>query len=139
MSNFKLSLLKIAQRKTRPRYPVLRNLYRKTLGAGMEIVVELDLDSDYRRYVSNLKMNSLPMVFMLGSLLASANFSSAAAVNAALQFVVFVLTANIPAVITGRMSYVDIAWPCGLVIIGLGPLIQGIKVSDFFHEHIHIV
>ena len=64
-------------------------------------MVELDLDSDYKRYVSNLKMNSLPMVFMLGSLLASANFSSAAAVNAALQLVVFVLTANIPAVITG--------------------------------------
>ena len=88
-------------------------------------MVELDLDSDYRRYVSNLKMNSLPMVFMLGSLLASANFASAAASNAALQLAVFLLTANIPALVTGRMSYVDIAWPCGLVTIGLGPLIHG--------------
>ena len=95
-------------------------------------MVELDLDSDYRRYVSNLKMNSLPMVFMLGSLLASANFASAAAVNAALQLAVFALTANVPAAVTGRMSYVDVAWPCGLVVIGLGPLIQGMTECEVF-------
>merc|ERR1719367_433676 len=90
-------------------------------------MVELDVevDNQFVKYISSLKMNSLPMVFMLGSLLASAAFSSAAATNAALQLAVFAVVANIPALITGRMSYVDLAWPYGLVTIGLSPLLQG--------------
>jgi len=89
-----------------------------------------EVDKQFKRYISSLKMNSLAMVFMLGSLLASANFASAAAMNAVLQLAAFVLTANIPAIVTGRMSYVDVAWPCGLVIIGLGPLMQGTAINN---------
>ena len=87
--------------------------------------LEVEVDKQFVKYISSLKMNSLPMVFMLGSLLASAAFSSAAAMNAALQLAVFAVVANIPALITGRMSYVDLAWPYGLVTIGLSPLLQG--------------
>ena len=91
------------------------------------VELEVEVDKQFEKYISNLKMNSLPMVFMLGSLLASAAFSSAAAMNAALQLAVFALAANIPALITGRMSYVDLAWPFGLVTIGLSPLMQGVR------------
>ena len=51
-------------------------------------------------------------------LLMSNNFATTAILNCALQLIVFILTANIPAFVTGRMSYVDIAWPWGLVTIG---------------------
>ena len=93
-----------------------------------ELEVDTEVDKQYKRYIDNLKMNLLPTLIMVGSLLASDNFASAAAMNAVIQLAVFALTANIPAIVTGRMSYVDIAWPCGLVIIGLGPLIQGAVV-----------
>ena len=88
------------------------------------------IDQQYKRYIDCLKMSSLPMVFMVASLLASNNFISAAAMNAVIQLAVFALTANIPALVTGRMSYVDIAWPCGLVLIGFGPLIQGTAATS---------
>lgn len=39
--------------------------------------------------------------------------------NAVLQLVLFVLVAHIPTQKTKRMSYVDIAWPWGLVVIGV--------------------
>jgi len=39
--------------------------------------------------------------------------------NFFLQLAIFVLTACIPTYLTGRMSYVDIAWPWGLFFIGL--------------------
>ena len=96
----------------------------------LELEPDSEVDKQYERYTSSLKMNSLAMVFMLGSLLASVNFASAAAMNAVLQLAAFALAANIPAIVTGRMSYVDIAWPCGLVIIGIGPLIQGETVTN---------
>ena len=35
----------------------------------------------------------------------------------------FTPTALVPALVTGRMSWVDIAWPWGLVTIGLTPLL----------------
>ncbi len=38
--------------------------------------------------------------------------------NGGLQMVLFVLVVCIPAWRTGRMSYVDIGWPWGLVVIG---------------------
>lgn len=40
-------------------------------------------------------------------------------VNAGVQLVLFVLVAMIPFFKTGRMSYVDIAWPFGVALIGL--------------------
>ena len=44
--------------------------------------------------------------------------------NAAAQLAVFLVTAVVPALGTGRMSYVDIAWPWGLVTLGLLPLLR---------------
>ncbi len=45
--------------------------------------------------------------------------------NITVQFLIFVCFAWIPAYLTQRMSYVDIAWPWGLVAIGLLVLIFG--------------
>ena len=70
---------------------------------------------------------SLPPVMVL---LLSSNFASTAIINGVLQFFVFLLTANIPALITGRMSYVDIAWPWGLVTIGLMPLLSDVQENS---------
>ena len=39
------------------------------------------------------------------------------------QLLVFASTALVPALVTGRMSWVDIAWPWGLVTLGLCPLL----------------
>jgi len=61
---------------------------------------------------------SLPSLLVLPF---SSSFASTAILNNVLQLIVFMLTANIPCLMTGRMSYVDIAWPWGLVTIGLMP------------------
>ncbi len=45
------------------------------------------------------------------------------ACNAAIQFFLFIFLAHIPAYRTKRMSYVDIAWPLGLVAIGIIALV----------------
>ena len=42
--------------------------------------------------------------------------------NAINQVIIFLVTAHVPALVTGRMSYVDIAWPWGLMAIGVLPL-----------------
>jgi steroid 5-alpha reductase family enzyme len=52
-------------------------------------------------------------------LLLMPTFSRLALLNALGQLLLFVLVACIPAWKTGRMSYVDIAWPWGLVLIGV--------------------
>jgi len=41
------------------------------------------------------------------------------AINAGIQLVLFLLVAIVPFLRTGRMSYVDIAWPFGVALIGL--------------------
>jgi len=69
-----------------------------------------------------LFLMSLPPVV---TLLLSTNCSLMANTNCIMQLVLFLLTANLPALVTGRMSYVDIAWPWGLVTIGLTPLLSG--------------
>lgn len=46
-------------------------------------------------------------------------YSHITLVNAVIQLVLFVVTACIPAMMTGRISYVDIAWPWGLFVIGV--------------------
>jgi len=51
-------------------------------------------------------------------------FSSVVMTNIITQVIVFIITAHIPAFITGRMSYVDIAWPWGLISIGLLPILS---------------
>jgi steroid 5-alpha reductase family enzyme len=60
-----------------------------------------------------------------GILLVSNNFFEFTLINGALQLVLFILVVNIPAKLTGRMSYVDIGWPLGLTLIGILVLIYG--------------
>ena len=47
------------------------------------------------------------------------SLSKLAVINLSGQILLFILLACIPAYRTGRMSYVDIAWPWGLVLIGV--------------------
>jgi steroid 5-alpha reductase family enzyme len=71
-------------------------------------------------------MNPLPHVLAAASLSQSSEFGAAFARNAAIQLALFTPTSLIPAIITGRMSYVDISWPLGLVFIGLqAPFLPG--------------
>jgi len=65
----------------------------------------------------NLLMIGLPVAILM----LSNSFANAAMFNGVLQLIIFIFTANIPALVTGRMSYVDIAWPWGLVTIGIIP------------------
>lgn len=60
-------------------------------------------------------------VVILGvSLLASsAELTTFLIINAGAQFALFFIVAIIPYLRTGRMSYVDIAWPFGVALIGL--------------------
>ena len=53
-----------------------------------------------------------------GVLLVSETFASVGLVNGAAQLMLFIPVACIPAWRTNRMSYVDIAWPWGLALIG---------------------
>jgi len=64
-------------------------------------------------------------------LLLSNTFASTAIVNNILQLIVFIVTANIPCLVTGRMSYVDIAWPWGLVTIGLMPFLSDVRENSY--------
>lgn len=59
------------------------------------------------------------------ALLLTPAFRPFALSNVAVQVVLFLVIAAIPAYRTGRMSYVDIAWPWGLVAIGLQTLALG--------------
>ena len=49
--------------------------------------------------------------------------------NLAAQLALFIPVACIPAARSGKMSYVDVAWPFGLVLIGLQTLLYGRKTS----------
>lgn len=46
-----------------------------------------------------------------------------ATTNIIIQLVVFLLLGHLPCFLTGRMSYVDLAWPWGLVSLALPPLL----------------
>lgn len=67
-------------------------------------------------------LSVLPPIFVL---FFSTQFSSVAQTNALVQLLWFLVSVHIPALVTGRMSYVDIAWPWGLVWIGLSPFMSG--------------
>ena len=63
--------------------------------------------------------------FLLGLILilSTSTFYSLAALNAVGQTVLFTLVVCIPIWRTGRMSYVDIGWPWGLVLLGIISLV----------------
>jgi len=52
-------------------------------------------------------------------------FQEMVLVNGVLQLLLFLVVACIPALVTKKMSYVDIAWPWGLVLIGVLALLLG--------------
>jgi steroid 5-alpha reductase family enzyme len=52
-------------------------------------------------------------------LLIANSFTSISLINGVLQLLLFALVVCIPIWRTGRMSYVDIGWPWGLVVIGI--------------------
>jgi steroid 5-alpha reductase family enzyme len=60
-----------------------------------------------------------PFIIGWALLLVSNSFTGIALTNGVLQLVLFALVVCIPTWMTGRMSYVDIGWPTGLVVIGL--------------------
>jgi steroid 5-alpha reductase family enzyme len=64
-------------------------------------------------------MNPLPHVLAAVTVSQSSEFGKAFLRNAAIQLALFTPTSLIPAIRTGRMSYVDISWPLGLVSIGI--------------------
>ncbi|MEM7082666.1 MAG: DUF1295 domain-containing protein [Pseudomonadota bacterium] len=71
---------------------------------------------DYElKYLSIL----IPFVLGLTVLLLSEALAAAAFVNALCQGVLFALVVCLPLYRTERMSYVDIGWPLGIVLIGL--------------------
>lgn len=51
-------------------------------------------------------------------ILISTTFETIGLINAFAQFILFLIVACIPGWKTGRLSYVDIAWPWGLAVIG---------------------
>ena len=55
----------------------------------------------------------------------SNTFSTFVSLNGLLQVLLFTLVVCIPAYLTKRMSYVDIGWPWGLVLIGVLVLVLG--------------
>lgn len=67
----------------------------------------------------------LPYIAGWAILIASQGLQSFGAVNGALQIVLFTFVVCIPAWRTERMSYVDIGWPWGLVVIGVTTLAMG--------------
>ncbi len=67
------------------------------------------------KYVSPL----IPLALGFVLLLLSDTLRETALINAVLQCVLFALVVCLPTWLTGRMSYVDIGWPWGLVVIGV--------------------
>jgi len=61
----------------------------------------------------------IPFLAGWALLLISANFSHISLINGFAQLILFALVVCWPAWKTGRLSYVDIGWPLGLVVIGI--------------------
>ena len=67
-----------------------------------------------------------PFLIGLGFILCSTTFFKLALLNGLGQLILFTLVVCIPIWRTGRMSYVDIGWPWGLVLLGI--------ISFYFSE-----
>ena len=68
-----------------------------------------------KKYLSPL----YPFLFGWALILYSSSFSDLGLINGLGQLLLFTLVVCIPIWRTGRMSYVDIGWPWGLVLLGL--------------------
>eukprot|EP00450_Noctiluca_scintillans_P000160 CAMPEP_0194497154 /NCGR_PEP_ID=MMETSP0253-20130528/14188_1 /TAXON_ID=2966 /ORGANISM="Noctiluca scintillans" /LENGTH=325 /DNA_ID=CAMNT_0039338631 /DNA_START=60 /DNA_END=1038 /DNA_ORIENTATION=+ len=73
---------------------------------------------------------SLPALATFLSLLSSKQFRNVARANLITQLAVFIPMAQIPVLLTGRLTYVDLAWPSGLLAMGLVSL--GRALRDLF-------
>lgn len=82
------------------------------------------MNSNYRQTLRRINAY-LPFLLIFIALYFSQHFSNYVSVNGVLQLLLFVGIVSIPAYITKRMSYVDIAWPLGLVLIGVLVLLLG--------------
>lgn len=71
-----------------------------------------------KQYFNHL-MHTLPYILCLLVMLLSPPLQAFTLGNVIVQAVLFLLICIIPAIKTGRMSYVDLAWPLGLFFIGL--------------------
>ena len=69
---------------------------------------------------------SAPALAVFAYLYRSSKFTEFARVNLLTQLAVFIPSVQIPALITGRLSYVDIAWPTGLLAMGIVNLLRAI-------------
>jgi len=67
----------------------------------------------------------LPYLLILFVIYQVEIFQEMVLVNGVLQLLLFLVVACIPALFTKKMSYVDIAWPWGLVLIGVLALLLG--------------
>ena len=74
----------------------------------------------------------VPVLYALTA--ASQAFASISSVNAIIQCLVFLICAHIPSIASGRMSYVDIAWPWGLASIGFLPFVNNIISGNSWTE-----
>ena len=61
----------------------------------------------------------LPFVAGWVLLFFTASLASIGLINGVLQLILFAFVVCLPIWRTGRMSYVDIGWPWGLVLIGV--------------------
>jgi steroid 5-alpha reductase family enzyme len=71
-----------------------------------------------KQYVNHL-LHTLPYLLCMLVMLLSPPLQAFTLGNVIVQGVLFLLLCIIPAIKTGRMSYVDLAWPLGLFFIGL--------------------
>ena len=62
---------------------------------------------------------SAPALAVFAYLWSSERFKRFARLNLLTQLAVFIPAVQIPAFLTGRLSYVDIAWPTGLFFMGI--------------------
>jgi len=74
-------------------------------------------------------LSSLPYAGVLALLLACPPFSDFAFSNLVVQSLLFLCLVIVPAIKIGRMSYVDIGWPIGLVLIGVQVLVFSTEIS----------
>jgi steroid 5-alpha reductase family enzyme len=75
-----------------------------------------------KQYINHL-LHTLPYLLCLLLLLLSPPLQAFTLGNIMVQAILFLLVCVIPAIKTGRMSYVDIAWPLGLFFIGVQVLL----------------
>ena len=67
----------------------------------------------------------LPAAFWLADGDWGARLAALVIWNATMQLALFVVLVNVPTFLTGHMSYVDIGWPTGLVLLGANALALG--------------